>query len=279
MKNIIQSITLSLLAAVMLLSCEKDENQVFLEGGTPPELTAVTNATTDSINLNFADADKSAISLNWTNPDYRFTTGVSSQDVSYLIEIDTVGASFSNPQKQTVAVSKELGKSFKVSEINDYLLNQLQLVPGIPHQIEIRVKSNLVNNSATLSSNALSFRVTPYAIPPKVAPPTTGELFLVGDATDGGWDNPVPVPSQQFTRVSETLYELTVPLAGGKQYLFIPKNGDWGNKFACKKTADQSADGGDFGFNWSDNFPGPAAGGTYKIQVDFQRGKYTVTKQ
>jgi len=264
---------------ILLWSCTKDEHKDYFEDGTAPALSAKTNATADSLDLQYVKADQEVLFLNWTNPNYKFSTGISSQDVSYLIEIDTAGASFTNPQKQTVGISKDLSASFTVSQLNDYLLNQLVLKPGVKHQLEIRVRSSLATNAAVLYSNVLSFSVVPYAIPPKVNPPVTGELYMVGDATPGGWDNPVPVPSQKFTQVSSTLYELTVSLAGGKQFLFLPKNGDWGSKFACKKTADQSLDGGDFGFNLSDNFPGPAASGTYKIQVDFQRGKYTITKQ
>lgn len=279
MKNIFKLFIFSLVTAGLLWSCTKDEHKDYFKGGTPPVLTALTNATPESLDLEYLKADKEAVLFAWTNPEYQFTTGISSQDVSYQIEIDTTGADFGNPQKQTVAVSKDLSLSITVGQFNDYLLNQLVLKPGIEHHIEVRVRSTLTNSSVPLYSNVLKFSVTPYAIPPKVAPPVTGELYLVGDATDGGWNNPVPVPSQKFTQVSETFYELTVPLTGGKQFLFLPKNGDWGNKFACKKTADQSPDGGDFGFNWSDNFPGPSASGTYKIQVDFQRGKYTITKQ
>jgi hypothetical protein len=275
MKVISKLLCLSLLIT-MFWSCEKDENKIYLEGGTPPVLSS---SSSGDLNLNYADADKVAIVLNWTNPNYQFTTGISSQDVSYLVEIDTAGANFTNPKKKTVAVSKDMSQSFTVTQMNDFMLNQLELAVGVEHNLEMRVLSNLANSSATLSSNVLSFTATPYSIPPKVNPPTTGDLYLVGDATDGGWNNPVPTPTQQFTKVSETLFEITVPLIGGKQYLFLPLNGDWGHKYACKKTADQSADGGDFGYDWSDNFPGPAASGTYKISVDFQRGKYTVTKQ
>jgi hypothetical protein len=35
--------------------------------------------------------------------------------------------------------------------------------------------------------------------------------------------------------------------------------------------------GGDFGFNLSDNFPGPDKTGLYKIRMDFQAGKFSVT--
>ena len=66
-------------------------------------------------------------------------------------------------------------------------------------------------------SNAVALRVTPYVVPPKVMPPTSRMLFLVGSATAGGWNNPVPVPSQQFTRVDSVTYEGTFYLKGGQQ--------------------------------------------------------------
>jgi len=150
------------------------------------------------------------------------------------------------------------------------------------------VKSTLENNSVPLTSNVLKFTATPYSIPPKVTPPASGTLYLVGgDSKLGGWQNggSYKVQNQQFTQKSATLYEITVQLSGGDnttgddQYLFVPVWGDWSHKYACKKTSDQSPDGGDFGYDLSDNFPGPAAAGTYKITVDFQRGKYTVVKQ
>jgi len=275
MKNILKLLLFSFSLFTLICSCEKDENKIYFQGGTAPVLTASAQG---SIDLAYANSDDEAVTLSWTNPEYKFASGVSSQNVSYLIEIDTAGANFTNPNRQSVSVSQDLGITFTQGQLNDWLLNQLVLVPGISHNIEMRVTSSLTSTATNLESNVLGFTVTPYAIPPKVNPPTTGELYLVGDATSGGWNNPVPVPSQQFTKVSETLYEITVSLIGGKQYLFIPLNGDWGHKFACKKTADQSADGGDFGYDWSDNFPGPAIDGNYKISVDFQRGKYTVTK-
>jgi starch-binding outer membrane protein SusE/F len=276
MKNIIKLLLGSFLVAGFLTACKKEENKVYFQGGKAPVLS--TSVTGSELPLAYADRDKEAVKLIWTNPDYKFNTGSSSQDVNYQIEIDTAGANFTNSNKQTVSVSKELSKSFGVSEFNGYLLNQLQLKVSQPHEIEIRVKSFLGSDAQLLYSNVLKYTITPYSIPPVVNPPTTGSLFLVGNATDGGWDNPVPIPTQEFIKIDDLHFEITVPLIGGKEYLFIPLNGDWGHKFACKKTSDQSPAGGDFGFDYSSNFPGPAASGTYKIVVDFQRGKYTVTK-
>jgi hypothetical protein len=276
MKKIIQSLVYLSLAIVFLASCNKDEARDTFVGGTAPVLTA---SSKDSIALNFNTETDLGVKFSWTNPNYSFASGISSQNVNYSLEIDTAGANFNGPNKKVISISKDLSASYTQKEFN-IAIADVKVTAGKLAKLEVRIVASLGGASVTqLVSNVLSFKVMPYAPPPKVAVPTGGVLYLVGDATNGGWTNPVPTPAQQFTKVSNTLYQITVPLIGGKQYLFIPLNGDWGHKFACAKTADQSADGGVFGYDFSDNFPGPAASGTYKISVDFQAGIYTVTKQ
>ena len=66
-------------------------------------------------------------------------------------------------------------------------------------------------------------------------------------------------------------------LIAGKQYLALPLNGNWDNKYAvANNNAFGIANGGDFGFNFSDNFRSPAVTGIYNIKLDFQAGKFTV---
>lgn len=119
MKKISKFILLSGLIATIIVSCKKDENRIHFEGGTPP---ALSSSITGNIPLSFVNKDNVALKLMWTDPDYKFTTGLSSQDVSYLIEIDTTGASFTNPKRQTVSVSKEMSKTFTQGELNDFCL-------------------------------------------------------------------------------------------------------------------------------------------------------------
>lgn len=105
---------------------------------------------------------------------------------------------------------------------------------------------------------------------PILAP--TQKLFIVGDATAGGWNNPVPA-NQEFRRVAEGKFELTLPLQQ-KEYLLLPINGDWGFKWGMNGTNPLSGN-----LNWNGaNFKAPAAG-TYKIEVDFLKGVYKLTKQ
>jgi len=278
MKNISKIVFLSLLLTTILWSCSKDEKKIYFEGGTAPVLAA----SSPEINLSFLTATDEAVTFSWTNPNYQFTTGISSQDVSYVIEIDTTGSDFTNPNKKAIAVSKDLSLTITVGNFNDYLLNQLVLVPGMSHNLDIRIKSTLINSSVPLYSNVLKYTVTPYAIPPKVQPPTEGNLWIVGSAVASGWTNPLLAPydvTQKFTRVSETLYELTVDLIGGANgYKLLQINGDWNTQYhALDGTV---VTGGDFELaNKDPQFPSPAASGSYKITVDFQRGKYYVVKQ
>lgn len=263
---------------LVLFSCKKDEHKIYYEEGTAPVLTS---SVTGSIPLSFVNQDKQALKLSWTNPNYQFTTGVSSQDVNYTIEIDTTGADFTNPLRQTITVSKELSRTFTQSQFNDYLLNQLVLTPDVPHNIEIRVSSSLAGGSVSLPSNVLKFVVTPYSIPPKVTPPASGKLFITGGATPGNWmgGGDPELASQQFTQVKPTLYVLpSIALTGGGSYLFVPVYGDWGNKYGFDGANNQNDVNGDNLKKEGGDIKAPAASGNYKIEVDFQRGKFTVTK-
>jgi hypothetical protein len=284
MKNILKFLSFSFILATVLFSCKKDEHQIFFEGGTAPALTA---SKTGTIPLSFANASQEGIKLNWTNPEYRFTTGINSQDVNYLIEIDTTGANFTNPKRQSISISQDLTRSFTVGEFNDFLLNQLQLDSLSTHNVEIRVTST-IGGTVPLYSNVLKYTgVKPYAIPPKVVPPGTpptfadGKLYITGSATPGNWmagGDPENL-SQKFTRVNRTLYVLnSIALNGGQSYLFVPAYGDWGHKYGGVGANNaNNVDGDDFKPEGGD-IKAPAASGNYKIEVDFQRGKFTVTK-
>ena len=276
MKNKL-TIFLSVLLLFVLASCKKEENKVYYEAGTAPVLSASQTAT---IPLSFATKDQEAIRLSWTNPDYKFTTGVSSQNVSYQLEIDTTGSNFTNPQRKVISISNDLVLSISQNDLNDYLLNQLVLKPGVSHNLEMRVTSYLTNNSVALHSNVLKYAVTPYAIPPKVAPPASGKLYITGSATPKGWmgGGDAEVTTQKFTQVTPTLYRLDhITLTGGGSYLLVPNYGDWGAKYGYTGSNNSNnVNGDDFKANGGDLLAPPATG-DYKIEVDFQRGKFTVT--
>jgi starch-binding outer membrane protein SusE/F len=274
MKNRLSILFSSLL--ILLFSCEKEEAKIYYEGGTPPALTASATAITLEPGLE----GNTALVLNWTNPNYQFSNGSNSHDVTYTLEMDTLGANFNSTKKYTTVLAKELSKSFTVAELNDILGNSmlLQLNPRRNYTIQTRITAS-IGSGVKLPSNVVSFTTKPFAPPPKVAPPTNGTLWATGDAFTSGWQNPLNTPNdvnQKFTQISPTLYELTVNMPGGGGYKLIQIQGDWSTQYHMTTG---TWDGGQFEKKDSDpQFPGPPNAGRYKITVNFQLGTYSVVK-
>jgi hypothetical protein len=274
MKNIfLNFVSIIATASLLLASCTKDETKVIFKGGTPPVLSANVS---DSIPLPITDTTGNAVTFSWTNPEYQFSNGISSLNVTYYLQIDTAGANFSSPNIQTVAINSDLSTTFTVSSLNKVLANGLLFATGAKHTIEVRLESFLGTGAEPLYSNPLTFTVTPFAPPPKIVPPSNGQLFIVGDATPGGWPPLSNDPSvEKFTEVSPTLYKITIALNGGKEYKLVAIPGQWTEQWSVKD-ADTLPNGGDFVLNGA-NCIAPATSGVYDIVVNFQLGKFTVT--
>lgn len=120
----------------------------------------------------------------------------------------------------------------------------------------------------TLDFQQGKFRVEPFT--QQHGLPTN--LFIVGGATPGGWNNPVPTPSQQLTRRNSAQWDVTLNFTTGEKFLILPTNGSWDRKFGVDAAAADSKsgtfkpEGGDI--------PTPAASGSYKFTIDFFTGKY-----
>jgi hypothetical protein len=266
MKYLIKTLLFTTLIAFVLLGCEKVAPLMVYKSGTSATLS------TSSTNIApvVADSLKNVVTFSWTNPKY----ATDSNTVKYILQIDSSGRNFS--KAVSITLSKNLSYTMVAKDLNAILLS-FGFNYNTSYKIDVRIISSYANNNDLLTSNVLTINATPYVVPPKVVPPSSRALFLVGDATGGGWSNPVPLPTQQFTRVDSVTYRGTFYLIGGKQYLALPVNGDWTNKYSVADgTKVGLSAGGDFGYNLSSNFPGPAVTGFYTITMDFQRGKFTV---
>ena len=269
MKNIFKLFLLA--AGIMFLysSCKKVDDLPFYGNGSAPVLAS----SASTIAPVTADSNKAAVTFSWNSPKY----ATDSSKQKFIIEIDSSGRNFS--KEVTFTVNGELSRTFLAKEINAILLG-FGFAYNTPYDVDVRITSSYANNNEQYKSNVLKLKMTAYLIPPKVVPPASKQLFIVGDATAGGWNNPVPWQAQQFTRVDSVTYQGTFYMNGGKQYLLLPVNGDWTHKFnVADATVAGLANGGTFGADQGNaNFPGPAATGLYTIKVDFQRGLFTVTK-
>lgn len=274
MKNILKTFLIMLGAVSIFIACNKVDDLPFYPSGSAPVLSSDV-ATVAPMP---ADSSNTVLTLSWSNPKY----ALDSSTVKYVVQIDSSGKNFSNPYTREVTGS--LSTSFVAKDLNAVLLD-FGFDFGVSYSIDIRVVSSYPNNNDQQFSNTITIQATPYIVPPKVMPPTAHTLYIVGDATAGGWNNPVPVPAQQFTMLDSVTYEGTFYLAGGRQYLLLPVNGSWDEKYAVKdNTIPNLSAGGDFGYysstnqtEFNSNFPAPPATGMYTIHVDFQHGAFTVT--
>lgn len=220
-----------------------------------------------------ADSLKNILVLSWTNPGF----AGDSTTTKYIIEFDSSGRNFS--KEQTVVLKGSTSNPFTAKSLNTILLN-LGFAYNTAYNVDIRITASLANNNQQMKSNVITIKSTPYVVPPKVVPPASKALFITGSATAGGWQagggSGVPTPAQQFTKIDSVTYQGNFYLNGGQQYLLLPVNGDWTNKYSVANSAVAGLSaGGDFGYNLSSNFPSPAATGMYTITVDFQHGKFT----
>lgn len=255
------------LIAVMFSACDKVDDLPSYANGSAPVLSS--SATV--FNSTAADSNSVALSFSWTYPKY----SADSSTFKYVIEIAPTGTNFNNPA--TKVIIGKLNTSFLAKEINAILLG-FGFAFNVAYDVDFRLLSSYGNNNEQYKSNVIKIKATPYVTPPKVALPASGKLFLVGDGTQGGWNNPVPVPTQEFAKIDSVTWGGVFNMNGGAEFLVLPVNGDWSNKYSiANKNLPGVNTGGDFGYNLNDNFKSPTTSGWYTIVLNFQTGKFVVT--
>jgi hypothetical protein len=189
--------------------------------------------------------------------------------VTYSLQYDSAGKNFAAPL-EIAAGSSVYSKSMTEDDMNTTALSS-----GIPigssGMVEYRVKATTASGSVAYS-NVVTVTIATFS-------PVPANLYIVGDATPGGWNNPVPEPSQKFNKDDAYSFSITIGLTSGKSYLFLPVNGSWDHKYGGSTDGVASAgtllkDGAVPG----SNTPAPATSGVYKIVVNFQTNTYTVTQ-
>lgn len=272
MKHLIQNIFVLSILALTFSACDKVDDLAVNNNGTAPVLSA----SSTTIAPTPADSNSTALTLSWTDPNY--AVGDKSTQ-KFIIQIDSAGKSFSNPTQKIVYGT--LSTSYTAKELNQILVDRGYAF-NVPVNMDVRLISSYSNNNDRFTSNTVTLKVTPYLIPPKVTLPINRRLFIVGDATVYGWTNTAPMPAvRELTRLDSTTWAGIYQLAGTGEYLLLPVAGDWTHKYSvANKTLPGLSNGGDFGYDLPDNFPGSVSGGAgwYKMTYDFQMGKFTAAK-
>ena len=111
---------------------------------------------------------------------------------------------------------------------------------------------------------------------------TSGELYLVGDATSVGWDNTAGLP---FTEDPDTahIFTITTNLNADGGMKFLEVLGEWAPQWGTDESG--TAEEGDLIYRPTEsvpdptNIPAPGTAGQYKITVDLRKLTYTITLQ
>ncbi|MBS1680135.1 MAG: SusE domain-containing protein [Bacteroidetes bacterium] len=277
MKTIVNKLMLLAAGLMITLSCTTDIDRVTYLGAGAPGVVLKVSSTSNLVLLK-ANESYTSLLFQWTNPNYQFSNGPSTQDVFYTIQIvqDTVGSDFNSPKMATVAITNDVTHPFTVKDLNNALA-LLELPDETPHHFQFRVKATLAGGNEPIYSNVVKIVITTYL---DVVYPVPANLYIVGDATPAGWNNDVAhlVPSQQLTKVKPYLYQINSLALTQNQFLFVPVAGDWTHKYAFDAPGSTNNPMGDaFKPDANSNFQAPAAG-NYMIQVNFKTGKYSMTK-
>jgi len=220
----------------------------------------LTSSVKGALTLQISNATGNAVTFNWTASPY------GNDIINYALQFDTVGGNFASPQ--VFKYSTSLNSTLIENDLNTAAINA-GVFGGSTKNVEFRIVSYQGSTYSTplVYSNTDTINLTTFV-------PVPPNLYIVGDATPGGWSNPVPLPSQQFTKINAVSFGLVINLTAGKSYLFLPLNGDWTHKYGGA-----SATGGTLladGLVPGSNTPAPATTGLYEIVVNFQTNSYSV---
>lgn len=202
-----------------------------------------------------------ALTINWSSATYTVPVEVKYElQMSATETFETSEVLANTTQSQTVA-------TFTTLEMNN-AAKKVGLVPDVAQKMYFRVKSFVGDNSLPQVSNVTSLLITPY-----VASPTYEyvDLFLIGDATAGGWDNLVSNNNLlPLLKTSDSnIYSFTGLFKVGG-FKIIKEKGSWDAQYGLGASAGVlSTDGGSGDIKITQE-------GYYKLTINTSALSYTI---
>lgn len=277
MKYFSKLLSAAVATAFIFSACDKVDDLPKYANGTPPVVLTASAAAVAPVS---SDSDKKVITFSWTDPKYANVSGTT----KYTIEIDSTGRNFSKAVVAKVAYGR-LDTNFLAKELNYMLLNQFGYAYNTDYGLDVRVISSYSNNNERYYSNTVKFNFKTYTVPPKIALPGSGKLWLNGGAATWSWTGAPPMPQSEFSKIDSVTFGGTFYLSGAGQFLVLGQNGGsnpYDQKYAIPDaSAPFAQSAGDFKFyppgTGGDNFKAPNTSGWYNIIMNFQTGKYTIS--
>lgn len=249
---------------ICIISCEEREELTV----DPTGSALLMDLSTDKLVLDENFPSNPALTVTWEPSTYSVPV-----EVKYTLEISSTEA-FTKPYVLTNTLESLTHASFSMKELNESA-KKIGLVPYEEQKMYFRVKSNIGTNSSLQQTS----KVTALSLTPYLASPTYEyqDLFLIGDATAGGWTNDVTntylLPLLKTASPSKYtftgFFKASTDPATTTGFKMIKVKGLWDAQFGLGAAAGQlSNDGG------SGNIP-VATSGYYKLTIDTAALTYT----
>ena len=251
-----------------LFACEDEEFGPVLDNTATvaPQLTDPSDGA--GFILKKDSATETLATFIWSTAEYSLENV---PNIIYTFEMDVADSNFNNPA--TLAVTENLSVDITVGEMNNKLMAKT-LEHSVAHNMEFRVKAVLSENMDPNYSSVITIPITPYS-----SEIVADTIYILGDATDAGWDNTLALP---MTNIAEGQYAIVALLQGGKYLKFIDELGQWAPQWGTD--AEGTPEAGNLVFRETEDIPDPAAietpdsTGDYLIIADIVDLTYTITK-
>jgi len=192
----------------------------------------------------------------------------------YILQMDT-SATF--PKPYTMVSSEDVSFAINYGGLNNILLTILGVQPDVPHDIFFRVNSFIVNNAGAEStySDVVKVSITPYSAAIHIKP-----IYLLGSATEVGWDN---MKALEMSWIGEGKFAIVANLTTGTDmYIkFISCLGAWAPQWGTDASGTWQS--GPLSYRPDETvtdppaIPAPDVSGDYRIVADTANLNYTVT--
>lgn len=257
MKNNIFNHLFVMFAMLLGLSSCQDREIITINPESSPILIDL-SAETLFLDANFPS--NPALTVTWSRATFDVPV-----ETKYRVEISS-NDKFDDALELTSTTRSQNYASFTAADLNS-AAKKIGFVPDVAQKMYFRVVSFIGTDDFVQSSNVTSLMVTPYASAPIY---DFVDLYLVGDATAGGWDNLATnnnlLPLLKSTEAGKYTFTGYFKAGGFKM---IKVKGSWDDQFGLGAAPGLlSSDGG------SGNIP-VAADGYYTLTVDTADLTYT----